>query len=935
MAFVSFLVPCFVIGIDLAFSCQNAVDFVGASSPGDIIIGGLFAVHNEMLHPEDPIKPVIQNCAGFEIQVFLQTLAMIHAIETINNSTLLSGVTLGYEIYDTCAEVTKAMASALRFLSKFNSSEDAVEFKCNYSNYIPRIKAVIGATYSEVSMAVSRLLALQLIPQEVILTFNATTGAIVSPASSAEILSDKIRFPSFFRTIPSDFHQTRAMTHLICESGWNWIGVIATDDDNGRFALESFGVQAMVNNVCIAFKEMLPAYLSDSTFNTKVDHAIEKIVKETRVNVIVVFMRQFHVLKLFKKAVERNVNKIWIASDNWSTAVKISTIPNIRQLGTIVGFGFKSGDMSSFQNFLRNLHEKPTKNNKFLREYIMLLSVCANLEYYDFQTCISNQSQDDLLEDVENKHQIWRDDFLNANIEPGFIQSTILAVYAIAHAIKGQCKNRNCKDPSTFTPWELLEELKKVVIIDDDKEAKFDSNGDMSTSYDVLLWKEIDGHMEITTMAEYDAEKGDFIFEDEEKKKDFLDLKKVQSTCSQHCKPGQMKKVTESPHTCCYECVYCPENHYSNRTDMDYCYRCNNKTYWAPINSTTCYKKTIYFLTWTDWFAVFLLLLSAFGVVLVLSICVIFTKNLNTPVVKASGGLTVCYVILFSHFLIFLSTIFFIDVPTEFKCKTRQALFGISFTLCISCILMKSLKILLAFSFDPKLQNFLKCMYKPIPTVATCTGIQVIICTFWLIFRTPFVTQNFSIPRAIILECNEGSIVAFGIMLGYIAALAFICFIFAFKGRKLPENYNEAKFITFGMLIYFIAWIVFIPVYATTFGKYLPAVEIIVVLISNYGILCCTFLPKCYIIIYKQETNTKSAFLKMVYKYSSKSAGSLNVSQVSLDSKSPSFQAPISDSCKTDKNSVNGNCQFQLPGQPLIKGKVLPKNAARKRVSSI
>lgn len=245
------------------------------------------------------------------------------------------------------------------------------------------------------------------------------------------------------------------MVHLICEAGWNWIGVIATDDDNGRFALESFGVQAMANNVCIAFKEMLPAYLSDSTFHTKVDHAVEKIVKETKVNVIVVFMRQFHVLKLFKKAIERNVNKIWVASDNWSTAVKISTIPNIRQLGTIVGFGFKSGDISTFQDFLKNLHEKPTDNNKFLHEYIMLLSACAHLEYHDFQACIANQSQDDLLQNVENKQQIWRDDFLNANIEPGFIHSTILAAYAIAHAIKGQCKHRKCKDPSAFAPWEV------------------------------------------------------------------------------------------------------------------------------------------------------------------------------------------------------------------------------------------------------------------------------------------------------------------------------------------------------------------------------------------------------------------------------------------------------------------------------------------------
>lgn len=927
MALFSLVLIPFVISSDAASACQNTDDFVGASSPGDIIIGGLFAVHSEMLQPEEhPIKPVIQNCAGFEIQIFLQTLAMIHAIEMINNSTLLSGVTLGYEIYDTCAEVTKAMASALRFLSKSNTSKDIVEFKCNYSDYVPRIKAVTGASYSEVSMAVSRLLALQLIPQ-------------VSPASSAEILSDKIRFPSFLRTIPSDFHQTRAMAHLICESGWNWIGVIATDDDNGRFALESFGIQAMANSVCIAFKEMLPAYLSDNTFHTKVDRAVEKIVKETRVNVIVVFMRQFHVLKLFKKAIERNVKKIWIASDNWSTAVKISTMPNIRKLGTVVGFGFKNKDLSTFQDFLRNLHDRPTENNKFLLEYIMLLSVCAHLDNYDFQMCISSQSQYDLMQNVENNHQIWRDDFLNANIEPGFIHSTILAVYAIAHAIKGQCKDRNCKNPSAFAPWELLEELKKVIIIDDDKEIKFDSKGDLSSGYDVLLWKEVDGRMEITTMAEYDPENGYFIFEDEEKKKEFLDLKKVPSTCSQHCRPGQMKKVTESPHTCCYECVYCPENHYSNQTDMDYCYRCHNKTYWAPMNSTTCYRKTIHFLGWTDWFAIFLLLLSAFGVVLIFSISAIFTKNLSTPVVKASGGLTVCYIILLSHFFIFLSTVFFIGEPTEFKCRTRQALFGISFALCISCILIKSLKILLAFSFDPKLQNFLKCAYKPITIVFICTGIQVIICTFWLIFRTPFVKQNFSIPRAIILECNEGSVVAFGIMLGYIAALAFICFICAFKGRKLPENYNEAKFITFGMLIYFIAWIVFIPVYVTTFGKYLPAVEIIVILISNYGILCCTFFPKCYIIIYKQETNTKSAFLKMIYTYSSKSVGSIAVSQISLDSKSSSSRITESDSCNAEKSSVNGNCHFQVSGQTPVKEKAVPKRAtrtlSRKRLSSI
>ncbi|XP_042793324.1 G-protein coupled receptor family C group 6 member A isoform X3 [Panthera leo] len=707
MALLIIPITCFVIPLATSQTCQTPDDFVAATSPGHVIIGGLFAIHEKMLSSEDyPRRPEIQKCVGFEISIFLQTLAMIHSIEMINNSTLLSGIKLGYEIYDTCTEVTVAMAAALRFLSKFNSSGEIMEFKCDYSSYMPRVKAVIGAGYSEITMAVSRMLNLQLMPQ-------------VSYESTAEILSDKIRFPSFLRTVPSDFYQTKAMAHLIEKSGWNWIGIIATDDDYGQMALNTFAVQTTANNVCIAFKEVLPAFLSDNTIEVRINETLEKIIAEAQ----------------------------------------------------------------------------------------------------------------------------------------------------------------------------LLDALKNVTFTDEGNSFHFDAHGDMNTGYDVVLWKEIDGHLTITKIAQYDLKNDVFVITDQETKNEFRNLKQIQSKCSKECSPGQMKKTTRSQHICCYECVNCPENHYSNQTDMDHCLLCNNKTQWAPVRSTACFEKEVEYLSWNDSLAILLLALSLLGIMFVLAIGIIFTRNLNTPVVKSSGGLLVCYVILLCHFLNFASTGFFIGEPQDFTCKTRQTFFGVSFTLCISCILVKSLKILLAFSFDPKLQNFLKCLYKPIPIIFTCTGIQVAICTIWLIFAAPAVEENVSLPRVIILECEEGSILAFGIMLGYIAILAFICFVFAFKGRKLPENYNEAKFITFGMLIYFIAWITFVPVYATTFGKYLPAVEIIVILISNYGILCCTFFPKCYVILYKQETNTKSAFLKMIYSYSSHSASSLAMSHVSLDSSSSNITA--------------------------------------------
>nr|XP_034380590.1 G-protein coupled receptor family C group 6 member A isoform X3 [Arvicanthis niloticus] len=753
MALLIIVITCSVIILGASQSCHTPDDFVAITSPGHIMIGGLFAIHEKMLSSDDhPRRPQIQKCVGFEISVFLQTLAMIHSIEMINNSTLLSGVKLGYEIYDTCTEVTAAMAATLRFLSKFNCSRETVIFQCDYSSYMPRVKAVIGAGYSEISMAVSRMLNLQLMPQ-------------VSYESTAEILSDKIRFPSFLRTVPSDFYQTKAMAHLIQQSGWNWVGAITTDDDYGRLALNTFAIQAAANNVCIAFKEVLPAFLSDNTIEVRINQTLEKIIAEAR----------------------------------------------------------------------------------------------------------------------------------------------------------------------------LLTVLKNVTFTDGRNSFHFDEHGDLNTGYDVVLWKETNGLMTVTKMAEYDLQNDVFIITNQETKREFRKLKQILSKCSKECSPGQMKKATGSQHSCCYECVSCPENHYSNATDMDHCLLCNNETHWAPVKSTMCFEKEVEYLDWDDSLALLLIALSLLGIAFVLAIGIIFTKNVKTPVVKSSGGLVVCYVMLICHALNFASAGFFIGEPQDFACKTRQTLFGVSFTLCVSCILTKSLKILLAFSFDPNLKTFLKCFYRPVPIVLTCTGIQVVICTLWLVLAAPTVEENISLPRVIILECEEGSALAFGTMLGYISVLAFVCFVFAFKGRKLPENYNEAKFLTFGMLIYFIAWITFIPVYTTTFGKYLPAVEIIVILISNYGILCCTFFPKCYVILCKQKTNTKSAFLQMVYNYSAHSVDSLALSHVSLDSTSH-------DTATTNQSSGNKitACQNHnhLPAQVLAhtgmeKTMKVSKTLHQKRSSSI
>uniref|UniRef100_A0A8C6NIH5 G-protein coupled receptors family 3 profile domain-containing protein n=1 Tax=Nothobranchius furzeri TaxID=105023 RepID=A0A8C6NIH5_NOTFU len=184
--------------------------------------------------------------------------------------------------------------------------------------------------------------------------------------------------------------------------------------------------------------------------------------------------------------------------------------------------------------------------------------------------------------------------------------------------------------------------------------------------------------------------------------------------------------------------------------------------------------------------------------------------EIKTPLVRSNNS-ELSFLLLMSLKLCFLCSLLFIGQPHLWTCQMRHVAFGISFVLCVSCILVKTMVVLAVFK--------------------------------------------------IIYECEVGSKLGFSVLIGYIGILASLSFALAFLARNLPDNFNEAKCITFSMLIFCAVWVAFVPAYINSPGRYADAVEVFAILASSFGLLVALFGPKCYIILMRPERNTKKTIM--------------------------------------------------------------------------
>uniref|UniRef100_A0A8C6XB58 G-protein coupled receptors family 3 profile domain-containing protein n=1 Tax=Naja naja TaxID=35670 RepID=A0A8C6XB58_NAJNA len=766
-------------------------------------------------------------------------LAFSFAIQEINmNENLLPNITLVPKIYENGFQAVKASESILSLLF--------VESRCPF-NYRKgkdqNIMGIIGDLPSQNTIQIANILNAYKIPQ---------VGIWLSYGTFDLALSDKQQFPSFFWMTPNENLQYAGIIQILKYFGWNWI-------DLPKF---------IQSDICISLIQFIPR-LTDydpSTLRKNNMTNIARTLWYSKTNVKVVYgdIQSLEGLRVILEWCEISnrlpMERVWLISALWDvTSVFESHKFTPLSFNGSLSFALHTNRVSGFQEFLEHLN--PYHSKLYLLPTFWRSSFICSLPIYNVYapgkgSCTGKENLGSLPGTVFEMEM------------SGQSYSIYNAVYALAHGLHAMYSSR--ARPKTtgngekwnllkVKPWQLHLFLKNLQFNNSaGEEIAFNENGNLVAAYDIINLITFPNRsfqkVQVGCIKLQSSQKEDLTINTTAIvwNRKFTQIP-PSATCVESCHPGYRKLIKEGKQVCCYDCVECSQGSISTMTGTQ-----------ITIKHHQCIPKIITYLAYKEVLGEVLTGFAVSFAVITIVVMGTFIFYQNTPIVKANNWDITC-TLLFSLLLCFLCSFLFLGCPGTVTCLLRQAVFGVVFSIAVSCVLAKTLTVVLAFMATKPGNRMRWWVGKrfSISVIVLCSLIQTSICAVWLTISAPFPELDMNSQMdEILVKCNEGSEIMFYVVLGYMWLLALISFMVAFFARKLPDTFNEAKLITFSMLVFCSVWVSFVPTYLSTKGKSMVAVEVFCILASSGGLLGCIFLPKCYIIMLRPELNTREQLVR-------------------------------------------------------------------------
>ncbi|XP_070592644.1 vomeronasal type-2 receptor 26-like [Erythrolamprus reginae] len=777
--------------------------------------------------------------------MYWKILSFLFAIQEINKDPLLlPNLTLGYNLHDNFRDRRLTLDGLLDLLS--TGEANVPNYSCGRK---VNMLVLLEETNSDISILIAAILGIYKIPQ--------ISYTFISP-----ILRDKTQLPFFYRTIPKEDTQNLGIVKLLLHFRWTFIGVFAADTDNGEHFIRTFVPVLAQNGICVVFSQIISLKVENFKYLISVFNMWSQI------NVFVYYAEftfiegAFFIENILKSLQKPMEGKVWITTALWDLTIELSyNTLSFRYTHSIFSFLIQTSQKTKFDDFIDFYF--------FIKAFMTKKFHCSYgkpaLSVKGWTRCTEKENLETLTQE-----KIEKTFSLDSSL-------TYNAIKIVAHALnvvnsaRSQGTRIEAKDKvevENIQPWQLRHFLKNPQIYNNTIEGMYlDRNGELMADFDIVRWVWFPNKS--TTRVKFggldrEGTIGVKFSIDKEAimSSQWLNQPLQYSQCVKPCQSGYFKVVQEGKPICCYNCVPCAEGSISTQEDADHCTRCPDDQY-QDTHRDQCILKIVTFLSHQEYLGIILTFFALFLILITVFVLGIFIKFQETPIVKANNR-DLSYILQVSLLLCFLTSFLFIGRPRRITCLFRQTIFSIIFSIAISSVLAKTIMVVLAFLATKPGNRVRGWLGKSLTNtiIISCSSVQVVICFTWLgVFPSFPDSDMYSQLRQIVLQCNEGSVTMFYVALSYMGFQAAICFIVAFLARKLPGSFNEAKLITFSMLVFCSVWISFVPTYLSTKGKFMVAVQVFSILASSAGLLGCIFIPKCYIILLRQDLNTKEQLM--------------------------------------------------------------------------
>ncbi|XP_072023184.1 metabotropic glutamate receptor-like [Amphiura filiformis] len=732
--------------------------------------------------------------------------AMTFVIESINNrSDLLPYIDLGYEIRIDCGNEDKSLWTMLTFVSN-------------------KVTAVVGTGRSSTSILAAKVGSVFSVP-------------VVSYYATSDELSDSERFPFFFRTVPPDKFQVKVIVDILQHFNWKYIALFYSLDSYGIHGARQIIRQAEIFDICIA--TIMPVTIPPS--KSEVEDIAEKLEQYDKVSVIVAFSVTDGARAILQaiRNFKRPRTFTFIGSDSWGPeSDKLAEFTDLLVGGIFVEF--YSELPSTFQEYYRQLPYNQRYASQWYKDKLREIAESENCT--EWVTC-----------SVPKVH--WN------------TQQVISAVYAVAYAINASLQVAPQQNSFNVQPIDgrlLRGSLLDVSVPSEgtNNYLRFDENGEVPGKYQIKNWQFKHGEYHLVDIGKWDTLQEVYLLLDEGNIQWGTANGKVPtSLCIEECHPGYIEVPLERK--CCWGCQKC--NDYAivvKANDSAQCLDCP-LTEWPDRNFTTCVPITPSFLDYSDAIFVLSILGAGFGLVLtILAACGLCYYSEHS-LIKASSK-ELCSINLTGLALICVVVILNLLRPTGATCVVTDLSISTAFCISFAPVLLKVNRIWRIFSLKPgEMLRFTSPKSQVILTTSVII-LEVLIVSITMVFAPSapdLLTPSGRKPHLEIF-CRFG----YGFLTAcvYNSLIIVVCCYYAFRARRVPDNFNESKFIAISVYSTLIVCLAALPVYSTAnnVSQKIGALNA-PLLVNTYTSLFCLYLPKIYAIHFPsavQDMSMRSSF---------------------------------------------------------------------------